>query len=81
MLDRGADIESEVEDGSTPLHYAAKFKASQEMVALLLDRGADIKARDDSGGTPLHYAAGFNHKEWSNSDKEIAALLLDRSEH
>ena len=57
MLDRGADVAAENEDGNTPLHNAAAGPLSdKEVAALLLDRGADIQVKNDNGDTPCQLA-------------------------
>jgi len=73
LLDKGADVNAQDNDGETPLHIAS-FKGYIEIAELLLDRGADVNARDgwsQSGRTPLHFAA------WGGNS-EIAKLLLDK---
>jgi hypothetical protein len=56
LLDHGAPVDQQNEDGVTTLQCAAST-AKSEMVKLLLDRGADVNHRDKSGRTPLFDAA------------------------
>ena len=58
-------------DGETPLHLAAGYSDSVEVVDLLLDRGAKLEA-NPNGWTSLHYAARYN------ASVAVVELLLDR---
>ncbi len=55
------------DDGSTPLHYAAKI----DVVDVLLGASANLEARDKNGTTPLTFAAG-------GLGVDLARALLDR---
>lgn len=46
-----------VQDGSTPLHYAAAF-GQTSVIQTLMDSGCPVDAIDDAQNTPLHLAAG-----------------------
>jgi hypothetical protein len=48
------------DEGSTPVHWAARFSENPEVIAALLTAGADVNAANKRGSTPLHEAAGFN---------------------
>lgn len=52
LIDNGAVISAQDNDGSTPLHTAATYGRT-EIAKLLLDNGANINARDTQGRTPL----------------------------
>ena len=41
ILKKGVEIEAEDSEKATPLHYAFKFKATLEVIAILLEYGAD----------------------------------------
>lgn len=55
LIDRGLDVDSRDDMGSTPLHNAAVAE-NLETVRLLLDHGADINTKDSMGLTALHKA-------------------------
>ena len=60
LLDAGADIEGRyAQDGSRPLHLAAK-KANCDAIDTLLKRGAKVNVKDDMGRTPLHLVVSGN---------------------
>ena len=55
LVDHGADVATQDETLSTPLHLAA-CRGSTETVRLLIEHSADVTARDRSNRTPLHLA-------------------------
>ena len=52
LIDNGAVISAQDNDGSTPLHTAATYGRT-EIARLLLECGANVNARDMQGRTPL----------------------------
>lgn len=55
LINRGADVNAEDEDGTTPLHGAC-IRNNVPLAKKLLERGADVKAKTLSlGDTPLHW--------------------------
>ncbi|NWI74846.1 RN5A ribonuclease, partial [Dryoscopus gambensis] len=50
LLEQGADVNSKVVSGWTPLQTAVQT-GEEDLVQLLLDRGASLHARKDNGGT------------------------------
>ena len=55
----GANPNSRIAGGWTPLHFAAALSDSAALLVALLDAGADLHAENESGETPLHIA-GLN---------------------
>lgn len=62
LIENGANVNAVANNGTTPLHLAAK--ASDEAVKALVKAGADINAKDNNGDTPLMIAC-----RWSNEKK------------
>ncbi|KAK6497142.1 hypothetical protein TWF506_004617 [Arthrobotrys conoides] len=54
LLEKGADIEDEGDDGSTALHYATGHEPTMRV---LIRKGADVDKPDHAGFTALSYAA------------------------
>ena len=74
LLDRGATVNAEDNDGEKPLHWVLyrEYNSQEEGVRvaqLLLERGADVNTRRKDHLTPLHLAAKFGNLE-------IVRLLL-----
>ncbi|NXN01516.1 RN5A ribonuclease, partial [Sylvia borin] len=70
LLERGADVNSKVDSGWTPLQTAVQT-GEEDLVRLLLDRGASVHARKDNGGTAFTEAG-------IRGDVGILQLLLER---
>ncbi|NWR83873.1 RN5A ribonuclease, partial [Furnarius figulus] len=70
LLEKGADVNSKVVGGWTPLHTAAQ-SGEEDLVRLLLEKGACLHARKDNGGTAFTEAG-------SMGNVNILELLLDR---
>ena len=54
ILDKGADVTIQDEEGKTPLHIAC-INGHTEVAVALIDKGSDVNAGDKEGNTPLHY--------------------------
>lgn len=63
LLDQGAHINSQDENGSTPLHASINREAPVDAVKFLLEKGADPDIQDEKGRTPLHIAVIGNAME------------------
>jgi ankyrin repeat protein len=61
LLRERADQGIRDQDGSTPLHVAAK-EGFKESVKLLIERGADVTSMDENGYMALHLAAEEGHR-------------------
>lgn len=68
LLEQGADVQAQSENGSSPLHMAV-WEGHADAVRRLLAAGADVKAKAGNGSTPLHWAA-------QRGNAEVASLLL-----
>ncbi len=68
LVDAGADVNAQTEDGDTPLHAAAPCETTEvEMIKFLLANGADVNAKNITGCTPLYFA----------KDIPMFSILLD----
>jgi len=57
LIEAGAELDSQNNDGSTALHTAA-FLCHPEMVRLLLENGADRQVKNKAGATAFESVAG-----------------------
>lgn len=71
LLDHGANINHQNNQGHSPLQYACS-KGWSDVVGLLLERGSDVDIRDRRGDTSLHRLASLGRLE-------LLKLLLNRS--
>ncbi|MCH7960612.1 MAG: ankyrin repeat domain-containing protein, partial [Candidatus Hydrogenedentes bacterium] len=60
LLRHGADVKVRADNGTTPLHVAARYGRTQA-AAVLLAAGADPSSRAVSGKTPLDLARDRGH--------------------
>jgi len=71
LLDQGAMVDSQDEEGLTPLYRACTFyKCDYDVIRLLLEKGASIENKDKRGRTPLFRACLQNNLK-------LIELLLD----
>ena len=73
LLEREADINSQNDEGLTPLQQASRGmrKGYLDIMRFLLDHGANEDARDNCGNTAIHFAASEGHLE-------AARMLLEQ---
>jgi len=62
LLDRGADVNAQDNDGDAALHGAAQ-NGNIEIIDLLVTKGANPNLKNKVGGTPLMWAAVYGHEE------------------
>ena len=56
LLEHGANVMAQCEDGSMPLHWASQ-KGRVTLIRVLLQHKADANSQDKNKSTPLHYAS------------------------
>lgn len=61
LAKRGVPAFAAGEDGTSPLHIAARIGDERIVTLLLETRRANLNARDYSGATPMHWAAANGH--------------------
>jgi ankyrin repeat protein len=64
-LAAGADVNANINDGTSPLHLAAR-SGHMEVAELLIAKGANVNAKNDLSFTPLDTAIIGNHPETTN---------------
>jgi ankyrin repeat protein len=55
LIERGADLTAQNNNGWTPLHLASQM-GHADVAHMLIERGADLTVQDSRGLTPLHLA-------------------------
>ncbi|KAK1245970.1 hypothetical protein MKX07_005039 [Trichoderma sp. CBMAI-0711] len=70
LLGKGAMVDTEDQQGRTPLSYASQ-RGGEKTVKRLLKSHAPVDARDHDGRTPLSYASKYGHAG-------VVGLLLDK---
>ncbi|KAK6544089.1 hypothetical protein TWF694_000800 [Orbilia ellipsospora] len=72
LLDNGADPQTTLFEGITPLHICAR-QTNAEVASVLIKNGANIEARSITGKPPIHFAAW--KASW-NADVRILKMLI-----
>jgi ankyrin repeat protein len=83
LLNHGADTESEIFNGDTPLLVASRYaiNGKYETIKILLEHGAKVNHKDKHGRTALHKAAMYSGKEVMNLFISYGADVNARDEH
>jgi ankyrin repeat protein len=78
LIERGADVTAQDDDGWTPLHYLS-FLGQEVDARMLIECGADLTAQDENGQTPLHFASVPSSPYWTSPQRyaEVANMLLE----
>jgi len=66
---QGADVNAD-SAGYTPLHFAAQYAVSVDVIEYLVSQGAGVNASGSKATKPVEIAAGFNR------DVRIAECLI-----
>jgi outer membrane protein assembly factor BamB len=78
LLEKGADVNTESDRGTTPL-YIASEQGYVDVVRILLERGADPDTKDlELGRTPLRHAMIGGNAQVKAARAEILRLLLEK---
>jgi len=82
LLDLGADVNAQDNDGDAPLHGAAQT-GNVEILDLILAKGANPNVKNKEGGTPLMWAVVFDHEDAVRRllERGADASLKDASGH
>ncbi len=62
LLDRGADVNVQDDDGATPIFFAAASNPDPKVFFLLVERGAKLDLQTKENGTTLLHKAMFNRR-------------------
>lgn len=83
LLLQGCDVNMKIEDGTTPLHWAAvsRLGSTTEMIGLLVSSGAHINARDEKGKSVLMSLIEKIKNKFESKDVAVAELLLKNGAH
>jgi ankyrin repeat protein len=80
LIDYGADVTMQNENGETPLHLAVA-REQVEVTRMLIECGADVACRDKTGLTPLHVASFRGQVEVARMLVEHGADVEVQDEH
>jgi len=80
LLEHGANVTAQCEDGSMPLHWASK-KGRVTVIRVLLQHKADANAQDKNKSTPLHRASRRGHVDsvWIFLEHGVDATAQDKN--
>lgn len=80
LIDSGADINVQDNEGRTPSHWACS-RNHLDQIKSLMENGADVNVKDNDGKIPLHLACEENHLDvvWFLT-RQYPLLVLGHSE-
>jgi ankyrin repeat protein len=62
LIDKGANVDTPDQNGTTPLHYATMF-SHNELATVLVKKGANPLKKDGTGQSALDYAKSLKNKQ------------------
>ena len=80
LIQEGADVNAQDEDGDSPLHSAMVRADNYDVARTLLENGADLSSRAIDGKTPLHTFFNTTVSQVLMRDEWVEKVLSD-SEH
>ena len=79
LVDRGANVSAQKEDGWTALHLASRY-GHVDLARMLVERGADMSAQKENGWTALHLASRIGHVDLARMLVECGADMSVQKE-
>jgi len=72
LIKAGADVNLARDDGTTPLHMAARY-GYEGCAAVLIHAGADVHRRTNTGTTPIKLAIDNEHEKIAKLLRQLGA--------
>uniref|UniRef100_A0A6C0I471 Uncharacterized protein n=1 Tax=viral metagenome TaxID=1070528 RepID=A0A6C0I471_9ZZZZ len=70
LIDSGAHLDIQDNDGDTPLHSASRSEFFKSAAKILIDSGAKVDIKNNNGDTPLHIACIYAYDEDDTDDED-----------
>lgn len=75
LLEAGADPNQPNDNGSTPMHFAAR-RSHRDIIVKMIEKGGDPLARSKNGQTPLSHA--ISERDWNSVQAMLTPEVLAR---